>query len=299
MNMFVKLIHYPPFPRDPVWLLCPLIDKLLSMPGAKKIRLDQLLVERGLFPSRTRAQAAIMAGVVSIDGFSNLKAGDRVPVDVKVNVKETDCPYVSRGGLKLEGALDHLKIDPTGMNVLDIGASTGGFTDCLLKKGAKHVTALDVGRGLIAWSLRNHPSVSLIERTNARSMTPEIAPGPFDLIVIDVSFISLKLIFPNLPDRMSDGSILLALIKPQFEAGRDKVVKGFVKDPETWREILESFITPEIFKSELAPGLAGFTRSTIKGKDGNVEFFGMWVMGSEGRSEEELEGEISDVVLMV
>ena len=237
-----------------------------------------------------------MAGVISIDGFSNLKAGDRVPVDVKINVKENDCPYVSRGGLKLEGALDHFNIDPTGMNVLDIGASTGGFTDCLLKKGAKHVTALDVGKGLIAWPLRNHPSVTLIESTNARTMTSDIAPGPFDLIVIDVSFISLKLIFPNLPGRMSDGSILLALIKPQFEAGRDKVVKGFVKDPETWREILESFISQEIFKSSNPPGLVGFSRSPIKGRDGNVEFFGMWAMGAESTPSEILDLQITDLI---
>jgi len=251
------------------------------MVGKNKIRLDQLLVERGLFPSRTRAQAAIMAGVVIVDNRSDVKAGDRVAPDIKIEIKKSDCPYVSRGGLKMEGALEHFKIDPSGMNVLDIGASTGGFTDCLLQRGAKHVTALDVGRGLIAWSLRNHPSVTLIEKTNARNMADDVAEGPFDLIVIDVSFISLKLIFPNLVARMQAGSKLLALIKPQFEAGRDKVPKGVVKDPETWAEVLETFKPTEIFKTDDPPGFRGFTESPITGKQGNREFFGLWEMGGK------------------
>jgi 23S rRNA (cytidine1920-2'-O)/16S rRNA (cytidine1409-2'-O)-methyltransferase len=241
-----------------------------------KKRLDQILVERGLFPSRTRAQAAIMEGKIGISGASNLKSGDRFREDVEIEVLEADMPYVSRGGLKLEGALDYFKISPSGWEALDVGASTGGFTDCLLKRGAKSVTALDVGRGLIAWSLRNDPRVIVLENINARNLTEDQAPGPFDLIVIDVSFISLKLIFPNLPARLKSGGLLLALIKPQFEAGKGKAPKGVVKDPEVWSDVLKSFESADIFGQPVGMGFVGFTESAIEGREGNKEFFGLW-----------------------
>lgn len=261
-----------------------------------KIRLDQLLVERGLFPSRTRAQAAIMAGKVIVDSKNNPKAGDRVLPDITIEINAPDCPYVSRGGLKLEGAFDHFEIDPTGWDALDIGASTGGFTDCLLKRGGSHVTALDVGRGLIDWSLRTNDRVTVIEKVNARNLEPGQVQGPFDLVVVDVSFISLKLIFPKIPERLKQDGILLSLIKPQFEAGKGKAPKGVVKDPDIWREVLKSFILPEIFEFEKPPGLRGFSISPITGKEGNVEFFGMWQMGVEGISKEEAVTQIENLV---
>lgn len=246
------------------------------MEKAGKKRLDQILVDRGLYPSRTRAQAAIMEGKVRISGRLNLKSGDRFPEDVEIEVLVADMPYVSRGGLKLEGALDYFKIDPSGWDALDIGASTGGFTDCLLKRGTKSVTALDVGRGLIAWSLRSDPRVTVLENINARNLAEEQAPGPFDLIVIDVSFISLKLIFPNLPARLKSGGILLALIKPQFEAGKGKAPGGVVRDPEVWSDVLKSFESGEIFREGERMELVGFTESVIEGREGNKEFFGLW-----------------------
>ncbi len=247
----------------------------------KKTRLDQLLVERELFPSRSRAQAAIMAGDVLVNGQKGTKAGERVPIDVEIKLLKPDCPWVSRGGTKLEGALDHFGLDPSGWDVLDIGASTGGFTDCLLKKGASHVTALDVGRGLIDWGLRTDPRVTVVEKLNARHLDQEV-PGPFDCIVIDVSFISLKLIFPKLVQRLKPDGILLALIKPQFEAGKGKAPGGVIVDPEIWREVLEEFVPRDIFKSDNPPGLAGFCVSPITGKEGNREFFGLWRMGESG-----------------
>ncbi len=266
------------------------------MAPRSKIRLDQLLVERGLFQSRTRAQAAIMAGKVIVGGKNNPKAGDRIHPDTKIEIIEPDCPYVSRGGIKLEGALDHFEIDPTGWDALDIGASTGGFTDCLLKRGACHVIALDVGRGLIDWSLRTDDRVTVIEKVNARNLEPDQAPGPFDLAVVDVSFISLKLIFPKIPQRLKQDGVLLSLIKPQFEAGKGKAPKGVVKDPDTWREVLRSFILPEIFENEKPPGLRGLMKSPITGREGNVEFFGMWKMGVEGISKEEAATQIENII---
>ncbi len=278
--------------------------EVLSLPGfstalccstnvtpQKKIRLDQLLVERGLFPSRSRAQAAILAANVLVDGRPGVKAGERVSPDCKIELIKPDCPYVSRGGLKLDGALNDFGIDPDGWNALDIGASTGGFTDCLLKRGAEHVTALDVGRGLIDWSLRNDPRVTVIEKINARNLEPDLAPGPFDGIVIDVSFISLKLIFPKLPQRLKPDGIILALIKPQFEAGKGKAPGGVIRDPDIWREVLESFTpsaAPDIFKSIDPPGLLGFSASPITGREGNREFFGYWKNGEENRNQNEL-----------
>jgi len=240
-----------------------------------------------------------MAGSVVVDGRRGSKAGDRVSPDAIIELLEPDCPYVSRGGLKLEGALDFFKIDPTGWNALDIGASTGGFTDCLLKRGTSHVTALDVGKGLIAWSLRTSPSVTVIENVNARNLTPDLVPGPFDGIVIDVSFISLKLILPNLPLRLKPGGVILALIKPQFEAGKGKAPGGIVRDPKVLREVLRSFVSPGIFDlpdRPLTPGLVGFVESPITGRQGNREFFGFWKMGQEPIDPNEVDRMIESLV---
>ena len=268
------------------------------MTPSKKVRLDQLLVERGLFQSRNRAQSAIMAGNVIVEGSPNPKAGDRVNPDIKIKLKEPDIPYVSRGGLKLEKALDHFLIDPTGFDALDIGASTGGFTDCLLKRGAKHVTALDVGKGLIDWSLRTDDCVTVVENVNARHLEPGQFPGPFDIIVIDVSFISLRLIFPILPLRLKQDGFLLALIKPQFEAGKGMAPKGIVSDPAIWSNVLTGFISPEIFKSENPPALSGFSTSTIEGKSGNREFFGLWKMGGDAIADSEAHSQIDRLTVV-
>lgn len=242
----------------------------------KKIRLDLLLLEKGHYRTRARAQAAIIAGVVKIDGRTDLKAGDRVDPGCVIEISEPECPYVSRGGLKLVGALDHFKINPPGFFALDIGASTGGFTDCLLKRGAERVVALDVGRGLLDWKIRTDKRVEVIEKVNARTIGDDVASGPYDIIVIDVSFISLKLIFPNLPKRLKKGGIILALIKPQFESGIGSAPGGVVRDPETWRAVLEEFSSPGIFQAENPPSLQGFSVSSVTGKEGNREFFGLW-----------------------
>ncbi len=243
-----------------------------------------------------------MAGSVIVDGRRGSKAGDRVSPDVVIELLEPDYPYVSRGGVKLEGALDLFKIDPAGWNALDIGASTGGFTDCLLKRGASHVTALDVGNGLIAWSLRTNPSVTVIENSNARNLTPDRVPGPFDGTVIDVSFISLKLILPNLPLRLKPCGVILALIKPQFEAGKGKAPGGVVRDPEVLREVLQSFVSPEVFDLPdrlLTPGLVGFVESPITGREGNREFFGFWKMGQEQPDTADIERLIESLISQV
>jgi len=264
---------------------------------SEKIRLDQLLVDRELYPSRSRAQSAILEGKVLVNGMKDVKAGDRVKLDARIELLEPDCPYVSRGGLKLAGALDRFGIDVNGFTALDIGASTGGFTDCLLKRGASHVTALDVGKGLIAWPLRTDERVAVIENINARNMPDDIARGPFDIIAIDVSFISLKLIFPNLPSRLNSSGSILALIKPQFEAGREKVGRGIVKDSRVWTEVLQSFVQPEIFNTENPPVLKGFAVSPIEGREGNREFFGLWKMGAEESDLDLISGMIAGITV--
>jgi len=259
----------------------------------KKIRLDQLLVERGLFPSRTRAQASIMAGQILVDGRAGAKAGERVVPDAEIEILGDECPYVSRGGLKLEGALKAFDIDPSGWSILDIGASTGGFTDCLLQSGGAHVTALDVGRGMIAWSLRTDERVTVLENINARNLEPNQVPGPYDMIVIDVSFISLKLIFPNLPSRLKPDGLLLALIKPQFEAGKGKAPGGVVRDPNVWRKVLQSYASDDIFDGM---DLTGFSVSPVSGREGNREFFACWKKGRQNPKRRDVDGWIDAVI---
>jgi 23S rRNA (cytidine1920-2'-O)/16S rRNA (cytidine1409-2'-O)-methyltransferase len=239
----------------------------------EKERLDQLLVQKNLFASRNKAQAAIMAGLVFVDGQRVDKAGTKVAADSKIEIKGSPCPYVSRGGIKLAGALDAFKVDPKGKICLDVGASTGGFTDCLLQRGAAKVFAVDVGYGIIDWKLRNDPRVVLIERTNARNLTlSDLGLRTLDigLAVIDVSFISLDKILPAVKTVLAPGATVIALIKPQFEAGKGEVGKGgIIKDPKVHAEVVEKIKTGA---EKLGFAVMGVIDSPITGMDGNKEF---------------------------
>jgi len=243
-----------------------------------KERIDVLLVEQGYYDSREKAKAAIMAGLVMIDQERVEKAGTKVSRDAKLTVKGALHPYVSRGGLKLEKALKVFDIQLDEVVLLDIGASTGGFTDCALQHGASFVYAIDVGYNQLDWSLRNHPQVKVMERTNFRYMKPEeLAGNPRpNFATIDVSFISLKLILPNLSDILEEGSQVVALIKPQFEAGRDKVGKsGVVRDSSVHADVLRNIIH---FAAQSGFHLKGLTFSPITGGEGNIEFLAYWVV---------------------
>lgn len=234
-------------------------------------RLDRLLVARGLAPSRERAQALIMAGAVRVDGRPSGKPGTLVSPEARLEVVGTDHPFVGRGGVKLEGALAALRIDVAGRTALDLGASTGGFTDCLLKRGARRVYALDVGRGLLDWSLRSDPRVVLLEGKNARDLVPGDLPGPVDLVVADVSFISLRLILPPLPPLLLPGADVVVLVKPQFEVGKGDVGKGgIVRDPEKHLGALRSVAAAA---AAAGFGVRGACASPITGAEGNREFF--------------------------
>jgi len=234
-----------------------------------KARLDQLVVERGLAPSRERARAMILAGHVLVAGKPVTKAGTAVDAESAVELLAPDHPYVGRGGVKLAHALDTFAIAVSGRECLDIGASTGGFTDVLLQRGAARVVALDVGHGQIDWTLRNDPRVVVIEGFNARHLTPADLPSPVDLVVIDVSFISLRQIFPVLPPLLRPAADLVALVKPQFEAGRAEVRKGIILDTAVHERVVQ-----EVSAAAAAIGLkpAGSTPSPITGQKGNVEF---------------------------
>lgn len=236
----------------------------------QKERLDAMLVARGLCETRSKAQAVIMAGEVYVDGQKCDKPGTQVAEQSAIEVRGGVCPYVSRGGLKLEKALRDFGVDVTGFVCSDSGASTGGFTDCLLQQGAKKVFAIDVGYGQLAWKIRSDPRVVTMERTNVRYLTSEMLGEPLDLSVIDVSFISLKLVLPAICNVLKPDGQVLCLIKPQFEAGKDKIgKKGVVRDPETHREVLETFV--ETVK-ELGFTLKDLTFSPVKGPEGNIEF---------------------------
>ncbi|PWR24369.1 TlyA family RNA methyltransferase [Zavarzinia aquatilis] len=236
-----------------------------------KVRLDQLLVDRGLVESRAKAQAVIMAGHV-FTGTKRLdKAGDKVAEDIPLDVKGQPHPWVSRGGLKLEKGLDTFAIDPTGFVAIDVGASTGGFTDVLLTRGAAHVHAVDVGHGQLAWKLRTDARVTVLERTNARSLDAAIIPQPVDIVVCDASFIGLETVLPAALDLVKPGGYLVALIKPQFEVGRGRVGKGgVVREPELHQEVCDRIAAWLAAR----PGwrVLGITESPIKGPEGNVEF---------------------------
>ena len=234
-------------------------------------RLDRLLVARGLAPSRERARALIMAGAVRVDGRPSGKPGTLVGPEARLELVGRDHPFVGRGGVKLEGAFAALRIEAAGRTALDLGASTGGFTDCLLKRGARRVYALDVGRGLLDWSLRCDPRVVLLEGRNARYLEPGDLPGLVDLVAADVSFISLRLILPALPPLLLPGADVVVLVKPQFEVGRDDVGKGgIVRDPEKHLGALRSIAAAA---RAAGFGVRGACPSPITGAEGNREFF--------------------------
>ena len=234
-----------------------------------RVRLDHLVVDRGLVASRERARALILAGQVLVDGRQVTKSGTAIDEGARVELREEDHPYVGRGGLKLAHALELFGIHVTGRKALDIGASTGGFTDVLLRHGATHVVALDVGHGQIDWRLRTDPRVLVIERFNARRLTPGDLPGPVDIVTIDVSFISLRQILPAVPPLLAPGADVVALVKPQFEAGRAEVRKGIIRDP-----VIQARVLDEVAAAAAEVGLtqAGSTTSPITGQKGNVEF---------------------------
>jgi len=236
-----------------------------------KVRLDVALVDRGLAPSRERARALILAGQVTIDGQVVSKAGAPVKPDARVELAVPDHPYVGRGGLKLASALDAFTIDPRGRHALDVGASTGGFTDVLLQRDAASVIALDVGRGQLDWRLRSDPRVLVREGVNARALTPDDVPHRVSLVTIDVAFISLRHILPALPPFLELQAEVVALVKPQFEAGRDEVGKhGIVSDPA-----VHDAVIARVTEAAAACGLVrlAMAPSAITGATGNQEFF--------------------------
>ena len=238
---------------------------------AVKVRVDQILVDRGLVESRSRAQALIMAGLVFLGDRRVDKPGTALPEDCALSLKGQDHPWVSRGGLKLSKALETFAIDPTGFVAVDVGASTGGFTDVLLTHGAAKVYAVDVGHGQLAWKLRSDPRVVVLERTNARHLTAEQIPEPADMVVCDASFIGLETVLPAAMALARSGAWLAALIKPQFEVGKGRVGKGgVVREPELHDEVCERI------RHWLAsrPGwtVIGLTESPILGPEGNKEF---------------------------
>ncbi|MBE6993023.1 MAG: TlyA family RNA methyltransferase [Ruminococcaceae bacterium] len=244
----------------------------------EKKRLDALMVERGLEQSRERAKALIMSGVVYVNDQKADSAGQAYPTDVQIEVRGHTLKYVSRGGLKLEKALDWFRIDPADKIVMDVGASTGGFTDCLLQRGAQKVYAVDVGYGQLAWSVRTDPRVVCMERCNIRYVTPDQVPDKLDLAVIDVSFISLRLVLPAVQALLKENAEVVALIKPQFEAGREKVgKKGVVREASTHIEVIESTIA---FAKSIGFGVKGLTFSPIRGPEGNIEFL-VWLSRTE------------------
>ena len=245
----------------------------LGVNDMKKTRLDTLLFERGLAESRERAKAVIMSGNVFVGAQKAVKPGMQVSDDVIIEVRGGS-EYVSRGGLKLEKALDFFGVSPEGKVCIDCGASTGGFTDCLLKKGARLVYAVDVGYGQLAWSIRNDPRVITMERTNVRFLTADMFDVKPELAVIDVSFISLALVLPVVRELLTEDGEALCLIKPQFEAGRDKVgKKGVVRDPVTHKAVLDAFID---YSEKSGFGVKGVTYSPVKGPEGNIEFLAWW-----------------------
>lgn len=234
-------------------------------------RLDEYLHSSGLFPSRAMAKAAVMEGRVSVEGRNSVKPGTQVTGSETISVSGTEDPYVSRGGRKLEGALDGFGIDVKGIDALDVGASTGGFTDCLLRRGAARVISVDVGRGQLHWKLRSDDRVTVIEGLNARYLEPGDLPFRPRLACVDVSFISLRKILPPVFGSIEQGGEALALVKPQFEAGREKVGKGgVVRDPDVHLEVLLD-ICRFLEGEEMTP--TGVVVSPLKGPKGNLEFF--------------------------
>ena len=244
-----------------------------------KERLDRLLWLRGLAPSREQARGLILAGAVSVEGRVVTKAGSQVDSEASISLAGPTCPFVSRGGVKLEGALRCFQVPVEGRNVLDVGASTGGFTDCLLQRGTRRVIALDVGRGQLEWKLRQDPRVIVMEGRNIRFLKKSDLPIPVDLAVIDVSFISLEIVLPAVVGLLTSPQEIVALVKPQFEVGKGKVGKGgVVRDPQQHRQVLERLV-------QLSQGLGlqilGVCVSALRGPKGNREFF-LYLKGGAG-----------------
>jgi 23S rRNA (cytidine1920-2'-O)/16S rRNA (cytidine1409-2'-O)-methyltransferase len=235
-----------------------------------KIRLDQLMVSKGLAESRSKAKAMIMAGLVQVQGQRVDKPGQPVPPSAEIVIKEKYPPYVSRGGLKLEAAIKAFGISVKGMTILDVGASTGGFTDCLLQYGASRVIAVDVGYGQLDWRLRNDERVVLLERTNIRHLRKQDLPCAPDGATADVSFISLRLVFPKLNELLAPNAFIIALVKPQFEVGREHVGKGgVVRDPSLREHVVNQLKT---FSEELGWTYRGHIPSPLLGPKGNQEY---------------------------
>lgn len=260
----------------------------------EKERLDILLVNRGLFESREKSKSAIMAGVVWIDGQREDKPGTKVPVECRIEIKENTNPFVSRGGLKLAKAISEFNIRLDGKNCMDIGASTGGFTDCMLKNGAVKVVAIDVGYGQLAWELRNDQRVICMERTNVRYVKLEDVGFLSDFASIDVSFISLTKVMPAVLDLLKDEAELVCLIKPQFEAGREKVGKhGVVRDSGVHKEVINNIINFVISKNLYVKCLSF---SPIKGPEGNIEYL-LYISKNDTEQSPESLQEIVDKVV--
>ena len=260
----------------------------------EKERLDVLLVQQGLANSRELAKAYIMAGNVYVDGQKEDKAGTKVAVTAKLEVKGNQMKYVSRGGYKLEKAMDVFGIRLNGKICLDIGASTGGFTDCMLQNGASKVYAIDVGYGQFAWKLRNDERVVCLEKTNVRYVTHEQVPDEGDFASIDVSFISLTKVLPAVLGVLGEKGQLVCLIKPQFEAGREKVgKKGVVRDSSVHREVIE--MTVEYVRTQ-SLGILGLDFSPIKGPEGNIEYLIYLDKSQSGMHEDEVQARVDTVV---
>ncbi len=250
---------------------------------ANKERLDVLLVEKGLSESREKAKRAIMAGVVFVDNQKVDKAGTQVSTSSEIFLKTNLCPYVSRGGLKLEKALEYFGLQIEGYIAMDIGASTGGFTDCMLQKGAKKVYALDVGYGQLDWKLRNEPRVHNMEKINIRYVNKDDIKEPLDFITIDVSFISLTLVLPVAFELLKENGVLICLVKPQFEAGRQQVGKnGIVRDKKIHMEVIERITS---FSHDQGFSIRGLTFSPVKGAKGNIEYLLFLSKNKETRDE--------------
>lgn len=257
----------------------------------EKKRLDCLIYERGLAESREKAKIAVMIGNAYVDGQKQDKPGTMLPDDVKIELRGETLKYVSRGGLKLEKAMQEFPITLSGKIVMDIGASTGGFTDCMLQNGAKKVYSVDVGYGQLAWKLRTDPRVVNLERTNVRYLTEKQVPELVDFFSVDVAFISLKLVLPVARNFLKDGGEAVCLIKPQFEAGREKVgKKGVVRDPAVHEEVIETTIE---FVLHHGFSVLGLTFSPVKGPEGNIEYL-LYLKKSE-----EPTGATPDVKLLV
>ncbi len=236
-----------------------------------KERIDKILVDRGLVQGRERAKAVIMEGKVSVNGVKVTKAGAMIDTDSGIDLKDSGQPYVSRGGLKLEAALDHFRINPAGMTVMDVGSSTGGFTDCMLKRGAGRVYCIDVGYGQLAWSLRNDPRVTVIERANIRHLEKERISDIVDIASIDLSFISLTMVLTKVKEFLRADGEIIALVKPQFEVGRADVGKGVIVRDEGKR--ISAVNSVRGFAEENGFIIIGEFKSPVAGQKGNIEYF--------------------------